>query len=129
MSIQAQVQTLVAQARDHALKNGFGIGGLVIEGWQVVLSIYPHDPPLFLLSAMLHPRGRGSEVADWETLGRLVALVQAETGALGADPDPLFSVEDTDPNGKFWWAWRQNGDLGAADKEGLRELVLEISDP
>lgn len=88
----------------------------VVRGWRVLLSYA--EPGHFNLSVSLHPRGRSSTRADWETLGKI-----AKT--LGAPKEPL--VWPKDPNAPIHWVWGQGLD-GAAENMGAFFDTHEVTE-
>ena len=81
----------------------------IVNGWSIIISFDP-SCSLWLFSAMLHPRGRGSVETDWNWLGKIL-------GALRIPLDSAITpLETTDPNAVFKFAWIE-------DDKGVRRAV------
>jgi len=68
--------------------------------WQFLLS-YDGAVRLWVFSAMLYPRGRGSVRDDWEILGMM-------TSAVGSPPgnEAMGDTLRTSPNAVHKWMWQ-----------------------
>ena len=76
--------------------------------WGWTFGLNRGSPLGWMFSAKLYPPGRGSTNADWERIGRVVALVSGATGYCGAEPpDPMTPSETTPPNATHYWAWAE----------------------
>ncbi len=68
--------------------------------WQFLLS-YDAATHLWIFSAMLYPRGRGSVEADWTLLGAICA-------AVGVPRDSLMgNTIEKNANAVHKWAWTE----------------------
>ena len=67
--------------------------------WEFLLSL-GNELPLWGLSAMLYPRGRGSTLDDWTRLGRWTAALGLPKG-----DREIGKTVDTVPNAVHKWLW------------------------
>jgi hypothetical protein len=87
----------------------------LISGWEVLLSCFDHPrseaKPLPVVehwhcSCRLWPHGRGSDVGDWEMLGRITTAASLAAGLLeDAQVRVLNDLASSDPNGVFHFIW------------------------
>lgn len=56
---------------------------------------------MWVLSACLHPRGRGSKEEDWQFLGKMTAALGVPEGSLKTP------FETTHPSAVHYWMWEE----------------------
>lgn len=94
----------------------------LFEGWSFGLDVYEHPENRLIklsediivqhyrLSARLHPRGRSSTAADWQTLGSTVREILTATGHPGSPVvEPVLPIESVHPSSTIHWMWHSNG--------------------
>lgn len=86
----------------------------VIERWSFVISNGAGVCGAgWIFSAMLAPRGRSSTKADWNFLGRALAVVGAPEDA------SLTPPETTHPNDTHYWTWGSSPEFVAQARQML----------
>jgi hypothetical protein len=84
--------------------------------WHVILSCMNEKGPThWHLSAMLWPVGRGSETSDWESIGKILALVAFASGMKDRGDGKINGIYDlvneqtAHPNLPRHWCWHADG--------------------